>query len=53
MRLYLLCAVITIMISACTYSIVVSQAGGNGTDTVDEKQDASPTVSPDVTIPAV
>jgi hypothetical protein len=38
------------MFAACTYSVSMQHSVGS-TDTVDENQSASPTVSPELTIP--
>lgn len=39
------------MFSACTYSINLAHTEGEATDVIDDTQEASPTVSPKLTIP--
>jgi len=48
--LTLLC---TIFCTSCTISMSNISTKGQASDVIDENQDASPTVSPDISIPAV
>lgn len=41
---------ILVLLTSCTYSVSMQHSVGS-TDTVDEKQDASPNVAPNVNIP--
>lgn len=40
-----------VLLLSCTYSINMIHTEGSATDVVDETQDASPTVSPDISLP--
>ncbi len=42
-----------ITLTSCTISMQNISTKGTATDLIDEDQDASPTVSPDISVPAV
>ena len=42
---------ILFMLTACTYSINLAHTEGEASDVIDDTQEASPTVSPKLTIP--
>lgn len=48
---YLYCGILFLCNSGCTYSIIMNHTEGTASDMVDETQDASPTISPTVTVP--
>ena len=48
---YLYFGILFLINSGCTYSIIMNHTEGSATDLVDETQDASPDISPTVTLP--
>ena len=46
-----LCFIALFSLTACTYNVSMSHVSGSATDTMDDAQTTTPTVSPNISIP--